>query len=279
MGKIISILNQKGGVGKTTTAVNLAACLAHKGHKILIIDLDPQGNTSSGLGLNSNTYASSQVYNVLIGDKKISEIIQPTTLNSLSVAPTTQDLVGAEIDLINAERREFRLKEALEEVRADYDCLFIDCPPSLGFLSLNALTASDGFFVPMQCEYYALEGLSQLLTTASIVKKNFNEDLELEGIVFTMFDKRNRLTFEVVDNIKKHLPSQIYATTIPRNVKLSEAPSYGRPIIQYNPECAGATAYMALAAEFEKRIFKMESSMEKVALDLRTSKSDMETSV
>jgi chromosome partitioning protein len=231
MARVICIANQKGGVGKTTTSVNLSAALATRGRRVLLLDLDPQGNASSGLGLKKYEYQDANIYHVLIGEKTLQEVIRPTNLSNLTVAPATPDLVGAEIELVDTPKREYRLKDALHSVHSQYDYVLIDCPPSLGLLTLNALTAANTFIVPLQCEYYALEGLSQLLNTAGIVKKNINPELRIEGIVLTMFDTRNNLSHQVVSEIQTHFGDKVFRSVIPRNVRLSEAPSHGQAII------------------------------------------------
>jgi chromosome partitioning protein len=255
MARIICIANQKGGVGKTTTSVNLSAALARAGRKVLLIDLDPQGNASSGLGLKKYEYQDSTVYQVLIGEKSLAEIIRVTANPFLQVAPANSDLVGAEIELVDAQRREFRLKDAVRHVANDYEYIFIDCPPSLGLLTLNALAAADTFVVPLQCEYYALEGLSQLLNTAGLVKKSINPELRIEGIVLTMFDTRNNLSHQVVSEIQNHFGEKVFRSVIPRNVRLSEAPSHGQAIIDYDMKSIGALKYTELAEELDHRVY------------------------
>lgn len=249
--KIVSVANQKGGVGKTTTAVNLAASLAHSGRKTLLIDLDPQGNATSGLGIDRHTSAT--IYDVLIGRKELPECIQNTELLTLCVIPANQNLIGAEVELINAISREKKLKAALKKLPTDFEFVVFDCPPSLGLLTINAFTASHSILIPTQCEYYALEGLGQLLSTFQIVKEDLNEGLEIEGVVLTMFDPRNKLTHEVVKEMKSHFPDKLYETVIPRNVKLSESPSFGKPVVLYDPESKGCAAYLELAKEFLRR--------------------------
>ena len=248
MSREIAIANQKGGVGKTTTNVNLSACVAEWGKKVLTIDIDPQGNTSSGLGVDKTTVENS-IYDVLINECPIEEAIIPTVQENLFLVPSSISLAGAEIELVSLMAREHILKNALAPVREAYDYIFIDCPPSLGLLTLNSLTAADRLLVPIQCEYYALEGLSQLMNTAQLVKKRLNPDLEVEGVVLTMYDGRTKLSMQVVDEVKKYFKNKVYSTVIPRNVRLGEAPSHGLPIIQYDKTCTGAEAYTDLAEE------------------------------
>lgn len=250
MGKIVSIFNQKGGVGKTTTAVNLAAGLGIAGKKVLLVDVDPQGNTTSGFGINKQKTLSS--YEVLIGTATADNAIIETEFKNVSVLPSKSDLAGAEIELTELDRRESRLKTALLPLRERYDFIFIDCPPSLGLISINALNASDSVFVPIQCEFYAMEGLSQLMATVRQVKRSYNPMLELEGIVLTMFDGRLNLTQQVVSEIKKYFAKKLYSTVIPRTVRLSEAPSFGMPIQYFDKRSKGADAYNKLAKEFIK---------------------------
>ena len=252
MGRIISIANQKGGVGKTTTCINLAACLAEAGKTVLAIDSDPQGNTSSGLGIDKDKLDKT-LYNLLLGEAYIEQVIHKTSVQNLSVIPSNVNLAGAEIELIDTENREYTLKTILHNAKYLYDFVLIDCPPSLSLLTLNALTASDSVLVPIQCEYFALEGMSQLLHTISLVKKRLNPRLEMEGVVFTMFDARTNLSLQVIDEVKKHLPKDVYRSIIPRNVKLSEAPSHGLPITLYDPKSKGAESYAALAKEVIER--------------------------
>ncbi len=247
--KIICIANQKGGVGKTTTSVNLASGLAHLNKKVLLIDLDPQGNASSGLGLKRQDYQDLNIYHVLIGEVSIKQAIYPTGNPYLKVAPANPDLVGAEIELVDVPQREFQLKKAVKDLREDYDYAIIDCPPSLGLLTLNALTSADSFLVPLQCEYYALEGLSQLLNTAGLIKKNLNPHLAIEGILLTMFDTRNNLSHQVVQEIRTHFGDKVFQAVIPRNVRLSEAPSHGQSIFEYDAKSVGGIKYMELSHE------------------------------
>lgn len=246
MGKIIAITNQKGGVGKTTTSVNLSACLANLGKKVLMVDLDPQGNGTSGLGIVKKPKMQS-VYSVLVEDIDIKKCIAKTQMDNLNVLPSTIELAGAEIELVSMVAREFILKNALESVKEEYDYIIIDCPPSLGLLTLNALSASDSILIPIQCEFYALEGLGQLINTINLIQKKLNPKLELEGILLTMFDSRRNLSTQVVDEVKKHFKDKVYPVMIPRNVRLSEAPSYGMPIIQYDVTSKGAECYSELA--------------------------------
>ena len=251
MAKTVCIVNQKGGVGKTTTSVNLSAALAHMGRRVLIVDLDPPGNASSGLGIKKHDYQDSNVYHLLIGDKSIEEATFSSQFKGLDVIPANADLVGAEIELVNEHEREHRLKKAFALVADKYDFIFIDCPPSLGLLTLNALTAADSFLVPLQCEYYALEGLSQLLNTAGLVKKGLNPRLKIEGILLTMFDSRNNLSHQVVGEIRTHFSEKVFKSVIPRNVRLSEAPSHGLPIFEYDSKSVGARKYLELAKEVD----------------------------
>lgn len=248
MGKIMAVVNQKGGVGKTTTTVNLSACLAKLNHKVLLVDIDPQGNASSGVGVNKSSLERC-VYDLLIHDEPIQNVIVKTGTENMDIIPATIDLAGAEVELVSAMSREFRLKTALQEVRDQYDYILIDCPPSLGLLTVNALAASDFIFVPIQCEYFALEGLGQLMRTIQIVQKHLNPKLEINGVVLTMFDARTNLAQQVIEEVKNHFQDKVYNTIIPRNVRLSEAPSFGEPIVTYDPSSKGAQAYMNLARE------------------------------
>ncbi|MEY4617417.1 MAG: hypothetical protein RJB66_2377 [Pseudomonadota bacterium] len=254
MARTICIANQKGGVGKTTTSVNLSAALAHLGNKVLLIDLDPQGNASSGLGLKRSDFQDLNAYHMLIGEKTITEATYTTRVKNLSVVPATPDLVGAEIELVDTQHREFKLKQEIQSVASEYNYVILDCPPSLGLLTVNALTAADSFLVPLQCEYYALEGLSQLLNTAGIIKKNLNPNLHIEGIVLTMFDTRNNLSHQVVAEIKNHFGEKVFGAIIPRNVRLSEAPSHGLNILEYDIKSIGAVKYLQLAKELDERV-------------------------
>ena len=248
MGRIIAIANQKGGVGKTTTAINLSACLADKGKKVLAVDMDPQGNMTSGLGLDKESIEKT-VYDMIIGESDIEEVLQKEAMETLDVLPTNIDLSAAEIELIDVENKEFIVRNSIQKIRDNYDFVIIDCPPSLSMLTINAMTTADSVLVPIQCEYYALEGLSQLIHTVELVKDRLNPDLEIEGVVFTMYDARTNLSLQVVENVKDNLQQNIYKTIIPRNIRLAEAPSYGMPINQYDPKSAGSESYMRLADE------------------------------
>ena len=252
MGRIISIANQKGGVGKTTTCINLSACLAEMGKKVLTIDLDPQGNTTSGLGIVKDKLENT-LYSLLLGQIYLEQAIVKTPVENLSLVPSNMDLAGAEIELIGFEQREYILKKILDNAKYLYDFILIDCPPSLNLLTLNALTASDSILVPIQCEFFALEGLTQLLHTVKLVQKGLNPFLEIEGVVFTMYDARTNLSVQVVEEVKNHLPKDVYRSIIPRNVRLSEAPSYGLPISMYDERSKGAEAYVLLAEEVVER--------------------------
>lgn len=248
IGRIIAVANQKGGVGKTTTAVNLSACLAELGKKVLLIDIDPQGNSTSGIGVNKADVRYC-VYDVIINDVAIQDAVLPTENSNLSLLPATIQLAGAEIELVPTISREVRLRKAIQPLRSHYDYIVIDCPPSLGLLTVNALTASDSVLIPIQCEYYALEGLSQLLNTIRLVQKHLNTSLEVEGVLLTMLDARTNLGIQVIEDVKKYFRDKVYRTVIPRNVRLSEAPSHGRAVIHYDAKSKGAETYMDLAKE------------------------------
>ena len=252
MTRIISVVNQKGGVGKTTTAVNMATALAAIGKEVLVIDLDPQGNASTGLGVAQDKRELTS-YDVLIGNATLAEAAVKTIIPRLSVAPATIDLTGAEIELVTMERREFQLKQALASISAHWDYAIIDCPPSLGLLTLNALTASNAVLIPLQCEFYALEGLAHLLKTVKLVKANLNPALSIHGVVLTMYDRRNKLTIEIEEDVRGFLGDDVYSTVIPRNVRMSEAPSHGKPALIYDLKCPGSQAYLQLARELIQR--------------------------
>ena len=252
MGRIIAVANQKGGVGKTTTSINLAACLAEKGKKVLAVDMDPQGNLTSGLGVDKDSVEKS-IYELIIGEVDIKEVINKEVLENLDIIPTSIDLSAAEIELIGVDDKEYILRNAIDQVKDQYDFVIIDCPPSLSMLTINAMTTADSVIVPIQCEYYALEGLSQLIHTVELVKDRLNSKLEIEGVVFTMYDARTNLSLQVVENVKDNLQQNIYKTIIPRNIRLAEAPSYGLPINKYDPKSTGAESYMRLADEVNER--------------------------
>ena len=250
MGKIISVANQKGGVGKTTTTINLSTLLVKKGKKVLLIDADPQGNATSGVGAEKDIELST--YDVLVGETEIEETLEDTMIEGLKVCPSNINLAGAEVELVSMMSREQRLKEKLESVKEDFDYILIDCPPSLGLITLNAFTASDSVLIPVQCEYYALEGLGQLINTINLVKKHLNKGIEVEGALLTMYDARTNLSNQVVKEVKKYFNDKVYKTVIPRNVRLSEAPSYGMPITEYDPRSKGARSYEKFTREFLK---------------------------
>ncbi|MFC7786500.1 MAG: ParA family protein [Bacillota bacterium] len=248
MGRIVAVTNQKGGVGKTTTSVNLGACLAYIGKKVLLVDIDPQGNGTSGVGVEKGDVQQC-IYDVLVDDVDVRETIKQSKVENLSIVPATISLAGAEIELVPTISREVRLKKALEKVKDEFDYIIIDCPPSLGLLTINALTASDAVIIPVQCEYYALEGLSQLLSTVRLVQKHLNHDLMIDGVLLTMLDARTNLGIQVIEEVKKYFQDKVYRTIIPRNVRLSEAPSHGEPIIIYDAKSRGAEVYLELAKE------------------------------
>ena len=251
MGKVISVANQKGGVGKTTTTVNLGTIIAKKGKKVLLIDADPQGNASSGLGVEKEVEYST--YDILVNDTKLEDAIQDTIIKNLKVCPANMNLAGAEVELVSMMSREQRLKEKLDEIKDQFDYIFIDCPPSLGLITLNSFTASDSVLIPVQCEYFALEGLGQLLNTVNLVQKHLNKNIRIEGALLTMYDIRTNLSNQVVKEVKKYFENKVYKTVIPRNVRLSEAPSYGMPITEYYPRSKGAKSYTKFAREFLKQ--------------------------
>lgn len=248
MGRTIAIANQKGGVGKTTTAINLSACLAEKGKKVLAVDMDPQGNMTSGLGVDKDSVENT-IYNLIIGESKMEEVLIKDVLENLDIIPTNIDLSGAEIELLDVEEKEYIVRNEIDKIKDNYDFIIIDCPPSLSMLTINAMTTADSVLVPIQCEYYALEGLSQLIHTVELVRDRLNPKLTIEGVVFTMYDARTNLSLQVVENVKDNLEQTIYKTIIPRNIRLAEAPSYGIPINKYDPKSAGAESYLRLADE------------------------------
>lgn len=250
MGKVISVANQKGGVGKTTTTINLSSILAKKGKKVMLIDADPQGNATSGVGAEKDVELS--FYDILTNDTEIIDTLEKTAVNNLVVCPSNINLAGAEVELVSMMSREQRLKEKLDIIKERFDYVFIDCPPSLGLITLNAFTASDSVLIPVQCEYYALEGLGQLLNTINLVKKHLNKNIQIEGALLTMYDIRTNLSNQVVKEVKKYFEDKVYKTVIPRNVRLSEAPSYGLPITEYDPRSKGAKSYEKFAKEFLK---------------------------
>ncbi len=251
MAKTIAIANQKGGVGKTTTSINLSACLAEKGKKVLVIDTDPQGNTTSGFGIDKNNLDNT-IYELILSECSISDCIIKNVIENISIMPANVNLAAAEIELIGIEKKEYILKNEVDYIKEDYDFIIIDCPPSLNMLTINAMTTADSVLVPIQCEYYALEGLSQLIHTINLVKERLNPDLDMEGAVFTMYDARTNLSTQVVENVKQNLNQRIYSTLIPRNIRLAEAPSHGMPINLYDAKSAGAEAYLQLAEEVIK---------------------------
>lgn len=252
MGRIIAVANQKGGVGKTTTTINLSASLAAKGKKVLVIDMDPQGNTTSGFGIDKNELENT-VYELILGECSIQETLVSGVVDNVSVIPSNVNLAAAEIELIGVEKKEYILKNEVDWIKDQFDFIVIDCPPSLSMLTVNAMTTADTVLVPIQCEYYALEGLSQLIHTVNLVRERLNPTLDIEGILFTMYDARTNLSMQVVENVKSHLNQRIYKTMIPRNIRLAEAPSYGMPINLYDPRSSGAESYMALAEEVISR--------------------------
>ena len=252
MGKIIAIANQKGGVGKTTTAINLSSCLAEKGQKVLSVDMDPQGNTTSGLGVDKEELENT-IYDLIIGESAIEDVLIRDVMDNLDIIPTSIDLSGAEIELLDINEKEYIVRNAIMKVKDNYDYIIIDCPPSLSILTINAMTTADSVLVPIQCEYYALEGLSQLIHTVELVRDRLNPNLTIEGVVFTMYDARTNLSLQVVENVKDNLEQNIYKTIIPRNIRLAEAPSYGMPINKYDSKSVGSDSYMRLADEVISR--------------------------
>ena len=252
MGRIIAVANQKGGVGKTTTAINLSSCLAEKGKKVLAVDMDPQGNMTSGLGVDKNSVENT-IYDLIIGESSIDEVLRKDIMKNLDIIPANIDLSAAEIELIDVEDKEYIVRNVIKDIKDNYDYIIIDCPPSLSMLTINAMTTATSVLVPIQCEYYALEGLSQLIHTVDLVRDRLNPELEIEGVVFTMYDARTNLSLQVVENVKDNLHQNIYKTIIPRNIRLAEAPSYGVPINEYDPKSAGSEGYMRLAEEVINR--------------------------
>ena len=249
MGKSIAIFNQKGGVGKTTTNVNLSASIGQMGKRVLVLDMDPQGNTTSGYGIDKNSIENT-IYEVIIDGVDINKAIIKTEFDNVNIVAAASELAGAEIELANEKNREYKLKNSIEKIKDEYDYIFIDCPPSLGMLTINSLTAVDSVLIPIQCEYYALEGVSQLMSTFKLVKKRLNPKIEVQGVVLSMFDGRANLSIQVVEEVKKYFKGSVYTTLIPRNVRLAEAPSYGKPVIYYDSKCKGTSAYKELAEEF-----------------------------
>lgn len=249
MGKVIAVFNQKGGVGKTTTNVNLSASIGQMGKRVLVLDLDPQGNSTSGYGIEKSEVETT-IYEVLLGDDSIKDAIIKTDFDNIDIVAAATELAGAEIEFTEIKEREYILKKAISEVKDEYDYIFVDCPPSLGMLTINCLTAVDSVLIPIQCEYYALEGVSQLMGTISLIKKSLNPSLEIQGVVLSMFDGRANLSIQVVEEVKKYFRGSVYTTLIPRNVRLAEAPSHGKPVIYYDNRCKGAVAYLELAEEF-----------------------------
>lgn len=252
MGRIIAVANQKGGVGKTTTAINLSSCLAEKGKKVLAVDMDPQGNMTSGLGVDKNSVENT-IYDLIIGESIIDKVLRKDIMKNLDIIPANIDLSAAEIELIDVEDKEYIVRNVIKDIKDNYDYIIIDCPPSLSMLTINAMTTATSVLVPIQCEYYALEGLSQLIHTVDLVRDRLNPELEIEGVVFTMYDARTNLSLQVVENVKDNLHQNIYKTIIPRNIRLAEAPSYGIPINEYDPKSAGSESYMRLAEEVINR--------------------------
>ncbi|MDO4514202.1 MAG: AAA family ATPase [Lachnospiraceae bacterium] len=252
MGQIIAIANQKGGVGKTTTAINLSASLAALGKKVLVIDTDPQGNTTSGFGVEKNDLENT-IYEMILGECSIQDCMIKNVVEGVSILPANVNLAAAEIELIGVDKKDFILKNEIDYIKDSYDFILIDCPPSLNTLTINAMTAANSVLVPIQCEYYALEGLSQLIHTINLIKERLNPDLDIDGVVFTMYDSRTNLSMQVVENVKSHLNQHVYETMIPRNIRLAEAPSFGQPINQYDPKSTGAESYMSLAKEVIER--------------------------
>lgn len=252
MGKIVAVANQKGGVAKTTSAVNLSACLALNGKDVLLIDIDPQGNASSGLGIDKDETVHC-IYDVIINGVPVESVLEDTEIERLKIVPATIQLAGAEIELVSAISRESKLKKSISSIRDNFDYIIVDCPPSLGLLTLNALTAADSLIIPIQCEYYALEGLGQLMNTIELVRKHLNANLDIEGVLLTMFDARTNLSIQVVDEVKEYFKDKVYRSIVPRNVRLSEAPSHGKPIVLYDPKSRGAEVYQELAKEVIER--------------------------